>query len=378
MVKILITNATILTMSTKRDLIIEKGYLYLNNGVLEAIGKGEPPQEYQYPELLINGDGKIVSPGFSSAFTSVTLYPLRYRINDVKWSDINDYVSALSRTDVYYLAALTFMELISRGITTALVSDIFLDNVARAANDVGINVTLAIPYNCGIKDFDPDNELRIVLNRWHGRVEGVRAAVLYCGDPTPEWFKDIAQYNVNIYLLNSKLGIENLPRDIRNLVYFINPLSNSVNKVIRYGDGLRLWSPGEGLGIGVRPSYSMVSVIREVYLLSGKHPLDILYSATTLNNRLIGFNNVGSLDIGLKANVVMFDTSEPPGWPAIADVESVVNAIVNGDLSIETVIIGDDILVDNKETLTIGYDMVKKAVNRLEPLLRRFLKLPPN
>ena len=122
MVKVLISNATILTMSTRKDLVIGKGYIFINNGVIESIGEGKPPPEYQYPELLINGEGRIVCPGFSSAFTSVTLYPLRYRVKDVNWGEVLDYISVLSRTDVYYIAALSFMEMISRGVTTASVS----------------------------------------------------------------------------------------------------------------------------------------------------------------------------------------------------------------------------------------------------------------
>ena len=376
MVKVLISNATILTMSTRKDLVIGKGYIFINNGVIESIGEGEPPPEYQYPELLINGEGRIVCPGFSSAFTSVTLYPLRYRVKDVNWGEVLDYISVLSRTDVYYIAALSFMEMISRGVTTALISDIFLDNIARAAHDVGINVTLAVPYNCGIKDFDPDNELRLLLGKWHERVEGIKAAVLYCGEPSLKWLKDMVSRNINIYLFNSKLGLSDLPKELRSHIYFINPARYSGSNVIRYGDGLKLWRPEEGLGIGVRPSYSMLSVIREVSIVTNKHPLDILHSAITVNNELIGFNDVGPIEVKCRANIVMFDTSEPPGWPALIDLESIVKAIVDGDLSIETVIMGNDILVDNKETLTVGYDLVKKAVNRLGPILKKFLKLP--
>jgi len=377
-VKVLIANATILTLSSKGKLVIGKGYVYVSNGIIEAVGEGEPPVEYQYPELLINGDGRVVAPGFSSAFTTVTLYPLRYRAGDVEWIRYSDYMSVLSRTDVYYLAVLSLMEMVSRGISSALITDIFLDNVARAANDVGIYVTLAVPFNCGLKDFDPDQELRILMSRWHGRVENIKVAALYCGTPSAKWVKEISDMGIKVFLLGCRKGLDIIPKDIRGNVVLVNPGHNVVEgfKVVRYGTELRLWRPEEGLGIGVKPSYSMVQVVREVILRTGKHPLDALYSATVLNNKLISHDLLGPLEQGMRANIVMYDTSEPPGWPALADLESVVRAIVEGDLSVETVLVGDDVLVDNKETLTVGYDIVKKAVSRLEPILRKFLALP--
>ncbi len=373
MVRILITNATIITMSYKHDLIISKGYVFLRNGVVEGIGEGDPPDEFQYPELLINGEGRIVAPGLVSGMTTVTLYPLRYLVNDVCWDKFSDFISLLSRSDVYYLAALTFMELMKRGVTAALVTDIFLENVARAANDLGIYVTLAVPFGCGIKDFDPEHELKLLMSKWEGKFSNIKVAALYCGDPPKEWIDLVNNVGVRAYVLNASRRVKGLSK-----VVYINPkfeVQEGVDNVIRYGSDLRLWRPNEGLGIGVNPSYSMSSIMRSVTLLTGKSEVDVLASATVINSKLIGHESLGNLESGATANIVMYDTSEPPGWPVITDLRSLTKALVLGDLIVETVIVGDDILVDNKETLTIGYDLVKKAVHRLRPILKRYVSI---
>ncbi len=370
MVKILITDATLLTLSLTQDPVIPEGYIYLKDGRVMAVGKGKPPEELRYPELLLSGRGRVVMPGLSSAFTSVTLHPLRFMVSDVDWESVKDFLSLLGRRDVYYLAGMSFMEMMSRGITSALVTDIFLDDIARAAREAGFYVTLAPPFNCGLDDFGPANELKLLMNRWHGKVEEVRAAVLSCREPSPEAVEAARKYGLRLYVLAperpvSVEGVETVS---------INPSTGSGTGVVRYGSSLASWMPEEGLGIGVRPSYSMLDVVREASLRSGKHPLDALYAAAQLNTRLIGLRNAGSLDVGTMASLVMFNTAEPPSWPAPKDLNSLVKAVVMGELSVETVVAGDSVLVDSGETLTLGSDLVRRAREKIEPVLREYLE----
>ncbi len=371
MVKILIKDATILTLSSRQDLLIDRGYVFVKDGVVAGVGKGDPPEDLQYPELLINGKGRLVMPGLSSAITSVTLYPLRYRLEGILWGEVSDYLSVLTRTDVYYLAALTFVELATRGVSSVMVTDIYLDSVARAANDVGIYATLAVPFNCGIRDFNPENELRLLINRWHGRVEGVNAAVLTCREDNEEVYSLAKELGIRVFVLRP--SSTNVMK-YGNIVC-INPVKGGGVGVVRFGDDLSKWGPDEGLGVGVRPSYSMLDVVREVAWRSSKHPIDVLAASTLINTSLIGFNNIGALDVGSKANIVMFNMSEPPGWPIPSSINSVVKAVVEGDLRVESLIVNDDVVVDAGETLNVGADLIKKAVSRLEPIIKKYYTL---
>ena len=368
MVKILIHGATVLTLSLTDEPVIREGYVYISDGRITAVGKGEPPEELKYPELLINGRGRLVMPGLSAPLTSVTLYPLRYALRGFAWDEVRDFLTTLTRTDVYYLACAAFQEMMLRGVTSALITDIYLDSVARAARDAGIYVALAPPFGWGLDDFGVENELRLLTGRWHERVEEVRAAVLGVGDAGISLAADQAiKYGLTLYALEA--DEESVSRAVDKgvkKVIRVNPRSEGVKQAIYYGEGLKLWRPGSGLGLGVEPSYSMIGVIERASRLSGSHPLDALYSATVTNPSLIGHGWLGGIEVGRRANVVMLNTWEPPGWPAPRNLPSIVRAVVNGGLRVETVIVGDNVLVDAGESMTLGYEVMSKVRSRFD------------
>ncbi|MEM2005938.1 MAG: hypothetical protein QW705_02530 [Zestosphaera sp.] len=366
MVKILINGASILTFSIKEKTLIDEGFIFSDEGRVVAVGEGEPPEELRYPELLIAGRERLVMPGFSTAFTSLSLYPLRYRRYVADLSAGLDYLRKLTRTDMYFLASMGLAELISRGVTSALVVDVYLDEVARAAHDLGFSTVLAPPLNCGLDEFTPDNELKLLLNRWHGKVEGVSAGVAVCYELSEKALTLAREYGLRVFVIGGEIedhqvkGVE---------VIYVNPVRGSGERVIRWGDQLDRWQPGEGLGVGVRPSYSMVDVVREVVHRTSKHPLDVLYAATVRNPLLMGLTSVGPLEEGVKTNLVMLDASEPPGWPLPRSLDEVTRAVTEGNLKVETVILDDEILVDGGETLTVGSDVITKAKKRLMSIL---------
>lgn len=369
MVKILINNASILTFSSAKKLLIKEGYIFSNEGRIYAVGDGEPPEEFSYPELLINGKDKLVLPAFSSAYTIASLYPLRYVIKDLDLSKNLDYLKKLSRTDMYFLAAMTIIEMISKGITNALFIDIYLDEVARVAHDSGFNVVLAPPINCGLEEFEPENELKLLINRWHEKVDEVKVALATCGKPTEEVLEIVRTYGLKLFVLNAPYVDVEDP----NVVY-INPMNGSGSNVIRWGPQLSMWQPNEGLGIGVRPSYSMIDVSREVVYKTGRHPIDIIYAITTRNPNILGFKSLGPIEDNYKTNLLMFNTSEPPGWPLPTEINSLTKAIVEGELRIETLIIDDEILLDNAETLTLGREVISKAKKRLSSIIQEYVE----
>ncbi|MGC8975910.1 MAG: amidohydrolase family protein, partial [Thermoprotei archaeon] len=182
MVKVLVSNATIMTFSMKEKMLIDEGFVFSDNGRVVVIGSGEPPEELRYPELILTGKERLVMPGFSSAFTNLSSYLLRYREDSLDLSSNIEYLKKITRVDMYFLAAMAFAELISRGVTTALVVDIYLDEVARAAHDLSFNVILAPPLNCGLEEFAPETELRLLLSRWHEKVEGIKAGIAVCNE----------------------------------------------------------------------------------------------------------------------------------------------------------------------------------------------------
>ena len=358
MVKILITDATILTLSKNPRIppLIRKGYVFIKDGRVVAVDEGEPPDEYQYPELLLNGYGRLVIPGMSSGITSVSLYPLRYEVG-VSLSDVRDYLSVLTRTDIYYATMLAMAEMILSGVTTAMISDIYLDSSARAAKDAGLMVTLATPIGCGLEEYGVERELELLLSRWHGRVDNVKAAILACGQIGEEFEERAAIKGLRIFSLNTEGEVR------------VNP-GTGAEAVVRFGDGLMRWSPGEGVGIWVRPSYSITEVLKEIMWRSGtKNLVDVLASAVDTHS-MIGWSGMGPIEPGRVANLVMLDTHEPPGWPAPERLDHVARAVIEGSARVETVIAGEEILVDAGELLTIGEAVLRRSVERFEEVMR--------
>ena len=368
--KVLVTNATLLTLSLTQKPVISEGYVYVSNGVIHAVGEGEPPEELRYPELLLRGEERVIAPGLSSAFTVVTPYIFRFSFREIRMVDWIEYFRELSRMDTYYIAGMAFIEMVMRGITSALVTDVYLDNVARAAKDVGIYVTLAPPFNCGLDEFSPDNELRLLLDRWHGRVANVKAGILTCGTPSEKLLSISREHSIPIYVLEGSEGLEGF----KGVKLIPINAGTSGMKSIAYGEGIKNWSEESGLGLGVTPSYSMLEVIRKVPLLTGKHSIDALNAAVNINPKLLGYERIGSIDVGNTANLVLFNTSEPPGWPAPNKLGQLINAVVEGGLRIESVILGDNVLVDSGESITLGYDFIVKARKRIEPLIKKFVR----
>lgn len=373
MVKILITNATIVTFSKKHDLVINNGYIFINDGIIKAVGSGEIPEELQYPELLISGRGRLVIPGFSSGYTKVTTYPLRYLLTSLTKEKIYGYLSTLSRIDVYYSAILAFTDLLYKGITSLMVSDIYLDDIARAANDVGIPVVLASPINMDLHGYDPYHELKLIMQRWHGRVENIFGAVSIYGNLNEGISLD-EFHGSKIFVIGAD-NLESLKGLNSDVVIAVDPLKEPPKELnaIRTYNTLYMWKAFQGFGIGDSITYDIFDMLGHLLRL-GHNSLDLLFSATSVTSSIIGLNTMNCIEEGKKANIVIYNFTEPPAWPLLPYVEAIANAIVGGRLRVESVIVGDNILVDGGEILSVGVDLIKKATVRLEDMVKRSMK----
>ncbi|MEM0454156.1 MAG: hypothetical protein QXO98_05835 [Sulfolobales archaeon] len=374
MVKVLITNATIVTLSRKHDLIINNGYVFINDGVIRAVGSGEVPEELQYPELLISGRGRVVIPGISSGYTKVSTYPIRHVLHSLGEDKVFEYLSTLSRVDVYYSAVLAFTDLLYRGVTSMMISDIYLDDVARAANDVGVSVVLASPLNIKLRDYDPHHELKLIMQRWHNRVDNVLGAIAFYGDlrGSNSVLDEYPEGKVFVIGADDLNSLKNLGRDN---VIAIDPIKESPAElnIIRTHKTLGMWKPFQGFGIGDSATYDVFDMLR-VLARSGRNGLDLLYSAATNTASMIGLDNLSCIEEGKKANIVIYNFTEPPAWPLINSIEAVTNALIMSELKVETAIVGDNVLVDSGEVLSVGADLIKKATTRLESIIRGFIK----
>ncbi|MEM1931681.1 MAG: hypothetical protein QW780_05615 [Sulfolobales archaeon] len=371
MVKVLIDGASVLVVDGGVS-YISTGYLFIENGLIKSIGVGQAPDELLYPELVLGGTGRLVTKGFASGFTVLSLYPLRYGLDDVDWFLMKELARTIKRADMYFISLLSLAELVSRGVTEVLIADTYLDEVARASRDVGINVTLVPPLNCGLDDQQQLNELKLLLGRWHGRVEGIKIGVAVCREIREDHVALAREADIPIYALELE---KEPPKDAENIkIVAVNPILNTGFPVIYYGRMLRNWKVGGGVGIGVRPSYSVREVIKEILWSRSVNPVDVFLSGTKTTSELIDQRESSTLGEGSRSSIVVYNLSEPPGWPLPRSLHSAVRAVLEGDAPIETVVVGDDIVLDREGILTIGGELFKKAIKRFEEL---YPTLPP-
>ncbi|MEM1814705.1 MAG: hypothetical protein QXZ37_01545 [Sulfolobales archaeon] len=370
-VKVLIDGASVLVVDGGIS-YISTGYLYMENGLIKSLGAGQAPDELLYPELLLGGAGRLVAKGFASGFTVLSLYPLRYGLDDVDWFLMKELAKTIKRTDMYFISVLSLAELVSKGVTEVLVVDTYLDEVARASRDVGVNVTLAPPLNCGLDDQQQLNELKLLLGRWHGRVEGVKVGFAVCREIKEDHIALAKEANIPIYALELE---KEPPKNTENAkIIAVNPVLDTSFPVIYYGRMLRNWKRDSGIGIGVRPSYSVREVVKEILWSHSADPVDALLSGTKTTSELIDQRESSTLREGSRGSIVVYNLSEPPGWPLPRSLHSAIRAVLEGDAPIETVVVGDDIVLDREGILTVGHELFKKAIRRFEEI---YPTLPP-
>ncbi|MCS7099909.1 MAG: hypothetical protein NZ925_06180, partial [Sulfolobales archaeon] len=276
------------------------------------------------------------------------------------------------RADMYFISVLSLAELASKGVTEVLVADVYLDEVARAARDVGVNVTLAPLLNCGLDDDQQLSELKLLLGRWHGRVEGVKVGIAVCRELGGNYLAIARESGIPVFLLEPEKELQRDLKDVKAVA--INPLVDIELPTIYFGRMLQKRRKFGGVGIGVRPSYSIREVLKEVLWSRSTDLLDVFLSGTRITSELIDQHESSSLREGSRSSVVVYNLSEPPGWPVPRTLNSAMRAVTEGDLPIEAVIIGDDVVVDREGILTVGYEVFKKAIKRFEDL---YPTLPP-
>lgn len=356
MVRILLRDAIVLKGRALKPI---EGYIYVEDNKVKHVGVGEVKEEHEIAELYITAKEKIVLPGTITPATWVSLYPFRLLLLSGK---IHHYelLQVLGKDDVYHASILAGYELLKHGVTTiGILDQVHQDQVVRALFDVGFRVLVLVdPYV---------NDLLSTYNEWEDRDGRVKVYALVESSIDARKYSDIVGKDRII----AKPG-----RMIGGASIFIDPASTvSPERTIVTSMLIDKWVDGCAPALGLSLKYSMFDVARRLVLKGKTSSKNALIHVTVRGGEVMGLKDTGVIDRGYRADIVVINTSEPPGWPPIPlDIGQFYDYILELDSRIETVVIDGEPVLDVGEPLNIGYEKVYKAKEKVSSIVEEYVK----
>lgn len=424
---ILIKNASIITMNNEKE-VLKNASIAIEKDRIKYVGK--VPDDFK-ADKVIDGTKKVVMPGLVNAHTHMAMSLFRNYADDLPlWEWLSEKIwpieNKLTGEDVYWGTMLSAAESIKSGVTCFSDMYFFMDDTARAALESGMRARLA----WGMVGESAEDNSRFDLtkrfyNDWQGKGDGRITVMAGPHAPytcSPDYLKRVSEFakemniGIHIHLSESKketqdnydqfgkspikhaadLGIFDVPttaahcvhlsdEDIdilaqKNVTVIHNPGSN-----LKLGNGfapvLKLMEKGVNVALGTDGSSSNnnVNMFEEINLAAIVHkgvsgnPTSIpamtaLEMATINGAKGLGLDNeIGSLEAGKKADLIIIDLNKPHFYPMFDVVSSMAYTAQASD--VETVIINGKVVMENYDLKTIDvekvYENIEKSIDRL-------------
>lgn len=412
---ILIKNASILAMSGNTE-IMEKASIAIENGKIKYIGI--VPEDFK-ANKVIDGTNKLAMPGLVNSHTHIAMSLFRNYADDLPfWTWLFERImpreEKLIPEHVYWGSMLSIAEMIRFGVTSFADMYFFMEEVAKASEETGIRASLCI----GMSD-SGDQQAKIknakeFFDNWHGKADGRITVMAGPHAPyscSPEFLAKVIDMaterdmRIHIHLSESKkeiddsynlrgkspikhvndLGLLDLPtlaahcvhlsdEDIAILAEKKVSVANNPGSNLKLGNGFArvedMLRSGVNVGLGTDGSASnnnlnMFEEINLAALINKGYtgdttsiPAATAVKMATLNGaRALGIDKqVGSLEAGKKADIIMLDLNKPHFYPRYNLVASLVYSAQASD--VETVIVDGKVLMENYELKTIDLEKV--------------------
>ncbi|MCR5834429.1 MAG: amidohydrolase [Selenomonadaceae bacterium] len=398
---------------------VKTGNIHVNGDKISAIGVGEVTGEN-----VIDGRGKFATPGLINAHTHASMTLLRSYSDDkalMDWleKDIWPIEAKMTRKDIYWGAALAAVEMI-RGGTTAF-ADMYgpcMDEVAKVVDESGMRGSLSrglISFVNGDEKLAENVEL---YKNYHGAADG-RITVMFAPHAIytcpPEYLKKVAaqagklgaeihmhmnetQTEINDSIKNyGKRPFEVVAEtglfDTGTLAAHCVWLSDSEIEIIKAKKIRVAHNPGSNMKLasGIAPvskllaegvtvalgtdgtssnnNLDMLEEIRLATLLAKVatlNPLTVpaaqaVQMATEFGAKAIGLENVGRLEIGCKADIVLWDMNGADWQPNYNPISLLVYSANSS--AADTVIVDGKILMQGRELKTLDEEKIIAEFN---------------
>ena len=398
----------------KPDGAVETANIFISGDKISAIGGGDVDGVE-----IIDGRGKFATPGLINAHTHASMTLLRSFSDDkslMDWlqKDIWPVEAKMTRRDIYWGAALAAVEMI-RGGTTAFADMYgpFMEEVAKVVDESGLRGSLSrgiIGFADGDKKLSENVEL---YKNFHGTANG-RITVMFGPHAIytcpPEFLRKVADAaselgaEIHIHMNETQTEIEDCVKNFGKRPFEIVDetglfelgtlaahcvwLSDAEIEIIRRKKIRVAHNPGSNMKLasGICPvpklldagitvalgtdgassnnNLDMLEEIRLTALLAKVdtlNPLAVpaaqaLQMSTQFGARALNLPNVGRLEVGCKADIVLWNMRgvdwQPNFNPASLLVYSANSAAA------DTVIVDGKILMQNRELKTLDEEKI--------------------
>ena len=420
--KKIITNAKIVTMNSKNE-IIRDGQLEIEDNIITYVG---PMREVQDGVEIIDAEGNIIMPGFVNTHCHLAMTLFRgYGENSNFKNWWIDYMRPLEEKleigDCYYGATLGMLELIKNGVTT--VADFYMhpEETVNACIDTGIRANIAIGAITGKEILSQESLLEEMNSITKSPLIKpiLYAHSLYSCDESQ--FNEINKFAVEHNLIKSTHASETLTEvGIIDNKYNMTPiallesygfldtptiLAHCVHcdkddiEIMSNYDVTVATNPSSNLilGSGIAPLYSYVknninvsigtdgaasnnnlNMFKEMYLADNLQAgvlnqaqvittIDTLKMATVRGALALGYDNLGRLQEGYLADLIMIDIHRPNMQPINDIANNLVNACESNNV-IMTMINGKVVYKDDEYYCNADY---KDIVNHCNKIIAR-------
>ena len=415
--KIVIKNAIIVTMNQNND-IINNGQVEIDNNIITYVGNNR-----EVRGEIIDAQGNIIMPGFVNTHCHLAMTLFRgYGENSNFKNWWLDYMRPLEEKlevgDCYYGATLGILELIKNGVTT--VADFYLhyDETARAVVDTGIRANIGIGAITGREVLSEDflnNELN-KISLCHRIKPILYAHSLYSCDESQ--FLELNKFAQKYNLIKSTHASETLMEVgtiynkynktpialLESYGFFDSPciLAHCVHcdkediEIMKQYDITVATNPSSNLilGSGIAPLYSFIknninvsigtdgsasnnnlNMFKEMYLADNLQAgvlnqaqavttIDALKMATIRGAIALGYNNLGRIDNGFLADIIMIDVHRPNMQPINNVFNNLVNACESNNV-VMTMIDGKIVYRNDKFYCNVDYNNIVNHCNKI-------------
>lgn len=413
--KIGIKNATLISMSEKREKIEKNIDIIIEEGKIKKIGKNIVRIAENIKTL--DAQGRIVMPGLINTHAHIPMSIFRetldgYNLQDWLTKKIWPMEEKLTNEDIYNASMLTFLEMIKTGCTT--INDMYFmpEEIIKAQQKAGIRMQITrtiIGDGAKKQDLEKLEELKKLITKYNNKynnlsfnigihglyttnLEYIRKAIKYAKEKeilvnmhfcenTQEVQDIINLYNkkpieiieeefkdVNLLLAHcielTNEDIERLAKIKESVSISHCPISNlklgcgiaNVNKMLEKGLNVSLGTDGQGSGSNL----DLFETMKFTALLQkGEHKnskqmeaYEVIKMATINGAKALGLENkIGSIEEGKDADLILINMDSVLTKPENNLIAQIVYNVKGTD--VDSVIVNGNVLMEDKKMLNL-------------------------